>query len=149
MKTKIHYLFFAVVDLQERLLLSLHFAVRPWYCPDGDVPSQWLWGSFVPLTEYRLDGELAEKLSLYSSLTRIPVYSCIDEAVSNWPDTVAVVRLALIYEEIERRRPNARLSPSEKELVAIVEDENNKQGQSINRNLGLNESARKRRPRPE
>ena len=98
----------------------------------------------MPLTEYRLDGELAEKLSLYSSLTRVPVHRCIDEAVRNWLDTVAVVRLALIYEEIESRGRNARLSPSEKELVAIVEDENNKQGQSINRNLGLNESARKR-----
>ena len=97
----------------------------------------------MSLTEYRLDGELAEKLSLYSSLTRVPVHRCIDEAVRNWLDTVAVVRLALIYEEIERRGFNG-LSPSEKELVAIVEDENNKQGQSINRNLGLNESARKR-----
>jgi hypothetical protein len=48
-----------------------------------------------------------------------------------------------MYEEIESRGPSATLSQSEQALVAIVQDENSKQGQRINSNLCLNETVGK------
>jgi hypothetical protein len=68
----------------------------------------------VPQTNYRIDSKLAEELSLYSSLAQVPISKCIDEAVRNWLDTVAINRLATMYEEIESRGPSATLSQAKK-----------------------------------
>jgi hypothetical protein len=95
-------------------------------------------------TNCRIDKGIYDRLNSISELTSVPISRLIGEACESWLDSKGVVKLASVYEEIQRVPKGFRRSAAEQALVKIVEEETAAEGlgQQIRWNLNLNEHMR-------
>jgi hypothetical protein len=69
----------------------------------------------------RVDGSLAEEVRTYSRISGVSISRVLDEAISEWLEVKAVVKLSTLHEAIKARGPKAKLTQGEKELLARYE----------------------------
>lgn len=66
----------------------------------------------------RIDGKLAEEVRTYCRITGISISHALDEAVSEWLEVNALIKLRTMHEAIKARGPKAKLNRREQELLA-------------------------------
>jgi hypothetical protein len=92
----------------------------------------------------RIDKGIYDRVSFISELTSVPVSRLIAEACESWLESKGVVKLATVYEEIQRMPTGFRRSAAEQALVKIVEEETAAEelGKQIRWNLNLRDGMR-------